>query len=326
MAAFRADVLLFALIICSVFNIKKASFITSDGLRNTLNVEEVYKDKLETQINSSLWIIKKNCFLTARNMSKSLLFLLLIVAGDVELQPGPSLKSFTRKRGFKILHQNINGIGSKMDSVKILLGKKNIHVFGFTESHINASITDEEVSVDGYYVERLDRTTGSYGGVVCFIRNEINYERRKDLEMKGMEAIWIEVCFPKTTSILIFFMYKPPENSRHLVKNFVNKFENMIEIANYENKEIILAGDLNCDHNEIKDVLRLNALKQLIKKPTRKLLLTLLLNHQLSSAISDHDIIGITEKSIVRNTNHVKYSQETTQSTIQLLSGVNYIQ
>ena len=78
----------------------------------------------------------------------------------------------------------------------------------------------------------------------------------------------------------------------------------MIETVGYENKEAKLTGDLNCnylvhnDHNEIKEILYRDKLKQLIKQPTRitetsktlieifpltmkKLPLILLLNHRL---------------------------------------------
>ena len=100
-----------------------------------------------------------------------------------------------------------------MDSVKILLDKKNIHLFGFTESHADASVTENELSVGGYRVERKDPETGNHGGVPCFIRNDVKYERRRDLEVKGIEAIWLEVCFIKANPILISFLYRPPDSS-----------------------------------------------------------------------------------------------------------------
>ena len=317
MATLCIGVILSALAIFSAVNIKKAWFITSDGISITLNVRELYEDCSETYITSSVWIIKKNCFQPTRVVPKNLLVLLLLAAGDVETQPGPSsLHSFTRKRGFKILHQNINGMRSKMDSVKILLDKKNIHLFGFTESHADASVTDSELSVDGYRVERKDRETGSHGGVLCFTRNDVKYERRRDLEMKGIEAIWLEVCFIKTKPILICFLYRPPDSSRHLDKNFLTKFENVIEMMDLENKEAILAVDLNCDYllkndrKEIKDVLSRYKLTQLIKHPTRitkhskSLIDIMCTNNKITvydtiiepSAISDHDIIGLNRK------------------------------
>ena len=65
-----------------------------------------------------------------RYSKNSLLCLLLLVCGDISPnlgpQPSSSLKRFTGKRGFKILHQNINGISEKIDSVRGILQHKNI--------------------------------------------------------------------------------------------------------------------------------------------------------------------------------------------------------
>ena len=49
----------------------------------------------------------------------------------------------------------------------------------------------------------------------------------------------------------------------------------MLEVGVNENKETIIAGDLNCNYliknnkKEIKDAINLNGLKQLIDQPTR---------------------------------------------------------
>ena len=115
-----------------------------------------------------------------------MLCLLLLLCGDISPNPGPqpssSLKRFTGKRGFKILYQNINGISEKIDSVRGILQHKNIQIFGFTESHVYASVTDAEISVGGYKTKRLDRKNGTHGGVICFIQSDVNYERRKILK------------------------------------------------------------------------------------------------------------------------------------------------
>ena len=96
--------------------------------------------------------------------SKKSLLCLLLVCGDISPNPGPppspSLKRFNRKKGFKILHQNINGISEKKDSMRGILQHKNIQIFGFTASHLNASVTDSEISVDKYKTERLGHKNG----------------------------------------------------------------------------------------------------------------------------------------------------------------------
>ena len=216
-----------------VLTIKKPSFITPDGISPTLNTVEVNSTKSNRYITSSIWIPTPTCPTYGR--------------GFIETQPGPSMKSFLKKRGFKILHNNINGILTKMVFINPMFETKNIQTFGFTESHLNASISDNEISIDGYFIERLDRKKGTHGGVICYIRDDVVYERRKDLETDGIEAIWLEITLPKSSPLLICFAYKPPEGSRHTDKNFLAKFEIMLEIV-LEGKETLLAGDLNVNN------------------------------------------------------------------------------
>ena len=229
--------------------------------------------------------------------------------------------------------------------VKGILQHKNIQIFRFTESHLNASVTDAEISVDGYKTEKLDRGNGTYDGVICFIRSDLNYERKKNLEIKGIEAIWIEVSFTKANPVLICFMYQSPDSSEYLDKNFLTYFDNMIETVDYENKEAILAGKLNCnylvhnDHKEIKETLYRDKLKQLIKQPTRttetsKTLIdiTCTNNERTASdtivepsAINDHDLIGITSKINFQNISPENFSQETIKTMRKMFSDKNYL-
>ena len=42
--------------------------------------------------------------------------------------------------------------------------------------------------------ERKDRVDDRYGGVIQYVKEEIRYKRRDDLEIRGIESIWIEVA------------------------------------------------------------------------------------------------------------------------------------
>ena len=136
--------------------------ISSKGITNGVS---------ESVSFSSMFVENQKRYI--RYSKKSLLCSLFLVYGDISPNPGPrpspSLKRFTRKRGFKILHQNINGILEKIDSVRGILQHKNIQIFGFSESHLNTSVTDAKISIEGYNTERLDRKNGTHGGVICFI-------------------------------------------------------------------------------------------------------------------------------------------------------------
>ena len=189
-------------------------------------------------------------------------------------------------------------------------------VYGISESHATPDIRDGELEIDGYDLVRKDRESGEYGGVLCYIRSDIKYQRRWDLEIAGLEAIWIEILIVRSRSILVCFSYKPPDSSNHIDKHFTAKFRDMIETATCENKETLLAGDLNCnylvpnDHTEIKDIIRINGLKQVIEQPTRitkttKTLIDIITTTDKTrihasivfpNSYSDHDLTGIVRK------------------------------
>ena len=61
---------------------------------------------------------------------KSLIFLLLLVCGDIESWPGPqvqeNLADISKLRGKKLVHQNIRGLLSKKDILETLFTTKNL--------------------------------------------------------------------------------------------------------------------------------------------------------------------------------------------------------
>ena len=111
-------------------------------------------------------------------------------------------------------------------------------------------------------------------------------------------------------------MYRPPNSSKYLNRNFQCVFNDFITTAMSENKEFILSGDLNCgylkrsEHVAIKDCLKINGFKQFIDEPTRitintsSLIDIIATTHEInvaskivhSSGISDHHLTGIVQK------------------------------
>ena len=152
---------------------------------------------------------------------------------------------------------------------------KGIQIFGVTETHLNKIIKDAEVKLDGYEIVRNDRKQGSGGGVYVLMRNGLSWLRRRDLEDDKIKAIWIEIFPQKSKQILICFSYRPPNTSSYLSNDFDPLFEDMLTTANAENKEVILARDLNCNYSKksesksTKEIMKTNGLKQMMKSPTR---------------------------------------------------------
>ena len=101
-----------------------------------------------------------------------------------------NLRSHIVKSGPKILHQNVNGLLSKIDMIRDMFDSlnKNINVFGVKDSKLNSTIIDTEVHINGYVGIQRDRTSGAGGGEVAFVRDDLNLQRRTDLENQMIEA------------------------------------------------------------------------------------------------------------------------------------------
>ena len=83
----------------------------------------------------------------------------------------------------------------------------------FTESWLNPSVSNDEISIEYFHEPvRYDVTGRIGGGVVVYIRDNISFKRRQDLEVNTLEAVWVEVSL-KSKTILIGGVYRPPNNS-----------------------------------------------------------------------------------------------------------------
>ena len=176
------------------------------------------------------------------------------------------LKEFAKMRGLKIIHQSINGLMRKLGMVDILLKETDraIDIFAITETHLSRDIKDGELNLDNYTFVWKDRETGIGGGVGCFIREDIKWQRRIDLESAGLETLWLEIFVKNSKSLLICILYRPPNSSKHLHKDFESILQDMLSTGVCEDNETILLGDLNVDYlrqqnnKEIKHIINVN--------------------------------------------------------------------
>ena len=103
----------------------------------------------------------------------------------------------------------------------------------------------------------------------------MSYERRDDLEPDSIECIWVEVLCKNAKNFLICCVYRPPDLSNYLDKNFNNYLSNMLSIATAERKEVTILGDVNVnylcknDNKEFKDIMALYGFQQMVKQATR---------------------------------------------------------
>ena len=217
----------------------------------------------------------------------------------------------------KIFHQNVCVLLRVLDHIKILLHEvKGIDVFGISKSHLNSKIDDKELKITGYKLHRFDRKNGPGGGAAVYIGDHLNFDKRPDLEVDGIECCWIEIFVKKSKSLLVGVLYRPPDSSSYLSENFELLLDEMLSTAVAEEKETILMGDINCDflkrndHRNVKNTFSSYGFKQKIKDPTRitpqtsTLIDIIATTHPenvkssivLGSPLSDHEFVAIIRK------------------------------
>ena len=226
----------------------------------------------QSKNNSLILIISFLCFI---------IDMLLIIAG-IESNPGPSDFdsvssssistdfddiSSVFENGVSFVHLNVQSILPKIN--QIMAEYSFYDILSFTESWLNHSISDDDVTIPTFNIFRNDRADRIGGGVVVFVKDNINCKPRPDLQFGNVESIWLEINL-KNKIYLYGTFYIPPNSSQHIWECFSQS----LEMALNTNKDIIVTGDFNINQNlqnpndKIKNLLTQYSLQQLITENT----------------------------------------------------------
>jgi hypothetical protein len=117
------------------------------------------------------------------------IFLLVVLSGNVEINPGPSTDVQTSS--LSILHVNIRSIRNKIEYIKD--NYLDYDILCFTETHLSATINNELLKLDGFStMYRKDRTNHS-SGLLIYTSNNIISSRLNVLEIPNLDTLWIEI-------------------------------------------------------------------------------------------------------------------------------------
>ena len=160
---------------------------------------------------------------------------MLIIAGDVELNPGPGETPVNFEDHCLSIFHNIRSLRNKIDYISNIIEDYDI-VF-FTETHLDKLVLDKNIHFSGYDIPvRKDRNSDG-GGILMYFKTHVNIKRRVDLENPLVECMWFELE-TKLTNILINIIYR---SERH----FWDFFDAMSKNAMEESNHLISMGDLN---------------------------------------------------------------------------------
>ena len=160
-------------------------------------------------------------------------------------------QKFKERTFFSILHLNIHSVAFHIDELRLTLKliKTPFDFICLTESKIQVDqVVKVNIDIDGYQSPVGTPTESSKGGVLIYVKNDINFFPRPDLDIyksRELESYFIEVLNPKGKNTIIGTMYRHPCMDQNL---FLDDFvKPLCDKLTAENKKIYLAGDFNLD-------------------------------------------------------------------------------
>lgn len=174
-------------------------------------------------------------------------------------------------KGLKIAHLNVCSLRNKIQDITGILGN-NLHILAISETHLDATIDDSLLYVNGYLLYRCDRNING-GGVAFYVQDQIPVKIRHDLGCIGVEALWLEVQLPHLKPILVGCCYRPPNAPIVYLDQICYMLDKFCDL----NKEIYFLGDLNIDwslnnsslKNKLQSIADICNLSQMVTNPTR---------------------------------------------------------
>ena len=151
--------------------------------------------------------------------------LLLKLSGDVHPNPGPlsregsssshinDLYNFlSYPNHLSTLHYNVQSIRNKVDILHTEFSQ--FDVISFSETWLNRDFPSTNLQFPSFHCpERKDRENESYGGVIVYVKNNLSYVRRHDLEINGLECVWVHIKLCNNKHILHGVFYRPPNSN-----------------------------------------------------------------------------------------------------------------
>lgn len=141
------------------------------------------------------------------------------------------------------MHYNVQSIKHELKTLFVEF--KDFDILSFSESWLDDSTPDSELSFEGFLdPERKDRQGDSHGGVLLNVKTQYRYCRRHDIEIQGVESIWVEIM-SKTKRFLFGTYYRPPNTlapQHSLTDDSINMAVNTVVL------NVVITGDFNINN------------------------------------------------------------------------------
>jgi len=130
-----------------------------------------------------------------------------------------------KKRGLHFIHINIRSLLPKLDELRLKARETNIACIAISETWLDDNVFDSElhVSILNYNIHRRDRNRHC-GSVCLYIRSDISFNTREDLQHQDLDSLWMELLLPIAKPILLAAIYRPPkQNDLHYFRRTLHE-------------------------------------------------------------------------------------------------------
>ena len=207
------------------------------------------------------------------------LLLKLMLAGDVEKNPGPE--------GMLLVSQNCRGLKNK-EKFKQLLCRLQ------TGSQMTKIIALQETHLDSAYIKyswsgnsALTPSTGSKGGVITLVSGNVNIQEQYDIEDEG-HVLLMEIIGEKESQMLVVVNLHSPCAHNNKKLQFFSTIRDKISdlIQKYDGCGVIVMGDFNTTFSPSE---RINTHRNKNELKVAKKILDLFSDLDLKDCWNNHD-------------------------------------
>ena len=134
------------------------------------------------------------------------------------------------------------GLPNKKNDVKKLIVENNIDILCMQETEIDPNMNIELLGFPGYSIEAESSDTKIRSAI--YIKNGVNYTRRKDLEIKNSHLVIVDLNTTNKLRLINIYRTFAPQDDVTPKEKFAQQ---LITISNAMTENCIIMGDFNID-------------------------------------------------------------------------------
>ena len=170
--------------------------------------------------------------------------LAILLAGDVEVNPGPT---FCRRRQCRMLYSNICGLHTNLKG--LMVSSRQFDILFCSETLVSNLRSLKELLIPGFkqphLLKRNDRRRGQ--GMAAYIRKGFLASCKPDYECDCREVLVLKV-FGKHSNFHLFSIYSNPDAVNEIFDCLLNSMASIQE--NDRKAAFLFVGDFNAHHRD----------------------------------------------------------------------------